>query len=257
MGGFTKLWGEITSSSIWNEDDKTRIVWITMLAMMDPDFVVRASIGGLAHQARVSREDCEMALEKLRSADPDSRSKEYDGARIQDVPGGFYLINGQKFREARSDDDRRKYMREYMKEYRKKCKPPVNNVSKSKTGLAQAEAEKEKNPPNPPRGEWTPSSIQLRLNALYGRRDTTKWSAKMIRAFRAIDFDEAEIVLVETAHKDTSFWKRKSLGVLLNNWTDEVDKARNRDEPTPRKQHDKPGQVHRGTETREKRRMYR
>lgn len=141
MSGFTKLWSEITDSSIWNEDDKTRIVWITMLARMGPDYIVRASIGGLAHLARVSREDCEKALEKLQNPDPDSRSTEHEGRRIQKIEGGFYIINGEKFRNRRGDEDRRAYMREYMRKYR--SKQSVNNVKKCNDSLAQAEAEAE------------------------------------------------------------------------------------------------------------------
>jgi len=147
MTGFTKLWSEILTSSIWNEDDKTRLVWITMLAAMGPDYIVRASVGGLAHQARVSREDCEKALDVLRSPDPDSRSREHEGRRIIDIDGGYMILNGGKYREARSHDERKTYMAEYMRNYRKQGvnngKQSVKHVNRSKPQLAQAEAEAE------------------------------------------------------------------------------------------------------------------
>jgi len=144
MSGFTKLWAEITDSSIWNEDDKTRIVWITMLARMGPDYMVRASVGGLAHLARVSREDCEKAIEKLSSPDPDSRSTEFEGRRIELVEGGFFILNGEKHRARRNYEERKEYMKNYMKNYRKQVntrKQKVNTVSSGKPPLAQAEAE--------------------------------------------------------------------------------------------------------------------
>ena len=146
MSGFTKLWAEITDSSIWNEDDKTRIVWITMLARMGPDYVVRASVGGLAHLARVSREDCEKALEKLASPDPDSRSPEEEGRRIKKVDGGFFMINGEKFRQRRGDEEKKAYMREYMRQYRKNKSSDVKdvkNVNIGKRKLIQEEEEEE------------------------------------------------------------------------------------------------------------------
>jgi hypothetical protein len=146
MSGFTKLWAEITDSSIWNEDDKTRIVWITMLARMGPDYVVRASVGGLAHLARVSREDCEKALEKLSSPDPDSRSSEEEGRRIKKVEGGFFMINGEKFRQRRGDEEKKAYMREYMRQYRKNKSSGVKDVKDVKIGkhkLIQEEEEEE------------------------------------------------------------------------------------------------------------------
>jgi len=78
---------------------------------------------------------------------------------------------------------------------------------------------------------WNPDEIQTRLNALYNRRPSNAWDAKMLKAYRAIDFDEEEIGLVEKAHRNPAFWKRKSLATLLNNWDEEVDKARNPQEP--------------------------
>lgn len=153
MSGFTKLFSAITSSSIWNEDDKTRLVWITMLAMADSRGVVHASVGGLAHTARVTREECEHALSVLLSPDPDSRSPEYDGRRVEKIEGGFLLLNYAKYREARSEDERRIYMKEYMKEYRKrgvnKRKQSLAEVKRSKPQLAQAEAEAEEDNSSP------------------------------------------------------------------------------------------------------------
>jgi len=146
MAGFTKLYAEITDSSIWNEADKNRIVWVTLLARMGPDSIVRASVGGLAHLARVPRKDTEKALKLLESPDPDSRSADFEGRRIERVEGGFLILNGPKYREARSQDERRAYMREYMREYRKKRKQDANvndNVSSPLAPLAQAEAEVE------------------------------------------------------------------------------------------------------------------
>lgn len=145
MSGFTKLWSEITDSSIWNEDDKTRIVWITMLARQGPDNVVRASVGGLAHLARVTREDCEKALDKLSSPDPDSRSSFAEGRRIEKIEGGFFIINGDHYRQRRGDEERKEYMRKYMKEYRRKkqSKHNVNTVKPCQEKLAQEEEEAE------------------------------------------------------------------------------------------------------------------
>lgn len=157
MTGFTKLWSEILSSSIWNEDDKVRIVWITMLAAMGPDYMVRASVGGLAHMARVSKEACEHALTVLTSPDPDSRSQDNEGRRVQKVDGGFFILNGGKYREARSHDERKVYMANYMKEYRRRQaerklsrKQRKQNVNACKPPLAQAEAEAEAYSTNPP-----------------------------------------------------------------------------------------------------------
>lgn len=96
---FTKLFASITDSSIWSEDDATRIIWITMLAMADCHGYVGASIPGLAARSRKSIAEVETALQKFRSPDPYSRTRDYDGRRITDVDGGWMLLNYEKHRE--------------------------------------------------------------------------------------------------------------------------------------------------------------
>jgi hypothetical protein len=134
---YTKLFQKILSSSVWNEDDKTRLVWVTMLAMQDERHVVEGSVGGLAHQARVSAPDCERAIERLSSPDPDDSSGVLEGARIERVQGGWRIVNGEAYRKARDEDERREYMRTYMQIWRRRKKESVNpNVNKSKPPLA-------------------------------------------------------------------------------------------------------------------------
>ncbi|MBU2073018.1 MAG: hypothetical protein KJ938_01150, partial [Actinobacteria bacterium] len=99
MSGFTKLFGSIVASTVWREDDKTRIVWVTMLAMADRSGVVEASIPGLADMSRVSVEDCQGALARLSSPDSFSRSKAEEGRRILPVDGGWRLVNHGHYRE--------------------------------------------------------------------------------------------------------------------------------------------------------------
>jgi hypothetical protein len=123
--GFTKLFTDIVCSSIWNEDDKTRLVWITILAIKGPNHIARATIGGLAHQARVSVSDCERAIKKLTSPDPDGMDQPEEGRRIRSVEHGWYVINGKAYKERRDDDDLREYQKHYHREYRRK--QSVNN----------------------------------------------------------------------------------------------------------------------------------
>lgn len=151
---FTKLFSSITTSSIWNEDNNTRILWITMLAMSNKEGYVSASVGGLAHEARITKEECEKALKILSSPDEDSRSKEFEGRRIEIIDGGFQLLNHAKYRAMRSEEERREYMKSYMVEYRRtknvnkdvnnvnECKHLLTAVNHSKPPLAQADADK-------------------------------------------------------------------------------------------------------------------
>ncbi len=157
MSGYTKLFSTIVASTIWREPDHVRIVWITMLAMSNADGVVEASVPGLADLARVTVEQCEDALTRLRSPDPYSRTKDHEGRRIADVDGGFLILNRAKYREKFSVKERREYQRRYMEEYRKqgrdRSRPATPDSSAGKGlvnsgkellgGLGQSESESE------------------------------------------------------------------------------------------------------------------
>lgn len=97
--GFTKLFNSIITSSIWSEDDKVRIMWITMLASSDAKGFVTGSIPGMAAIARMSLKDAEKSIKALTLPDPYSRSKEYEGRRILVVDGGWQIVNYAKYRE--------------------------------------------------------------------------------------------------------------------------------------------------------------
>jgi hypothetical protein len=133
---YTKLFNKILASSIWNEDDKTRLVWITLLAMRNERNVVEGSVGGIAHQARVSLADCTRALEVLSSPDLDDSSKIDEGRRIRPLEhGGWLIVNGEVYKQAQNEDERRAKWAEYMRKYRKKHADRKESVIESKPAL--------------------------------------------------------------------------------------------------------------------------
>jgi hypothetical protein len=105
---YAKLYSSILDSSIWSEDDTTRIVWITMLAMATRNGIVHASEGGLARRANVSVEDCRRALGVLASPDSDDKSGVMQGVRVIPMQGCWQLVNFEFYREVRSIDAVRK-----------------------------------------------------------------------------------------------------------------------------------------------------
>ncbi len=120
--GYTKLFSSIVASTIWREDDKTRLVWITMLAMKNERHIVEASLPGLADLARVTIKECELAIGKLESKDRYSRNQGHGGRRIAKVEGGWLILNGEYYRHQMSLEDRREYQKIYHRDYRKKKK---------------------------------------------------------------------------------------------------------------------------------------
>ncbi len=139
MSGYTKLFNSILASTIWRAPDKTRLVWITMMAMSDKNGIVEASIPGLADLAHVSIPDCQAALLELASPDEFSRSKESEGRRIEEIDGGWHLVNHDKYRKKMGADERREYLKLKQREYRQKARQqqstPVNTVSDTNTKL--------------------------------------------------------------------------------------------------------------------------
>lgn len=120
--GYTKLFSSIVASSIWQEDLATKVVWVTMLAMKNERHIVEASIPGLASLAGVTMEQCQSAITKFISPDPYSKNQEHGGKRIEQVEGGWLILNGEHYRRLLSYEERREYQRIYQREYRKRYK---------------------------------------------------------------------------------------------------------------------------------------
>lgn len=167
---FTKLFSSITESTIWCEPDSTRVVWITMLAMADRKGRVWGSIPGLANRARVSIENCERALATFKAPDRYSRTPDNEGRRIDDIEGGWVLLNYEKHRAVQDDETILESKRRYAARRRAEEKAKkVEKVEVDRRELIQAEAEAEeekereaKKPATKSRGtrlplDWTPS----------------------------------------------------------------------------------------------------
>lgn len=126
-GGFTKLFNTILTSSVWQEPDPVRIVWITLLALANKDGEISAALPGLAHVARVSQSDTETAIAKLSGPDEHSRTKDNGGRRIEQIDGGWRILNYAKYRGILCEQDRREYKARWIKEKRR-MSTNVDNV---------------------------------------------------------------------------------------------------------------------------------
>ncbi len=120
--GFSKLFSSILTSTIWGEDHATVRVWIAMLASSDADGVVEGSIPGFARVACVTPDEMRKALAVLLAPDPDSRTKDHEGRRIETIDGGWLILNYVKYREQAQakDGSRAPYHREWRRRQREK-----------------------------------------------------------------------------------------------------------------------------------------
>src|SRR5262245_8391738 len=99
MSGWTKLFSSLPTSSIWSEAYATRIVWTTMLAVADAEGLVEGSVPGFARLANVTVDEMRGAIAKLSGPDPDSRTPDREGRRIESIAGGWRILNYRLYRE--------------------------------------------------------------------------------------------------------------------------------------------------------------
>lgn len=134
-GGYTKLFASLIGSTLWRTDDKClKIVWITMLAMSNKHGEVLTSIPGLADFAKVSVEECLKCLEVLKSPDEFSRTPDNEGRRIEEISGGWRILNFLKYRDTMDEDDRRAYWRAKQRQYRTDKNAPARSPRSNRKG---------------------------------------------------------------------------------------------------------------------------
>lgn len=140
---FTKLFSSITESTVWCEPDRTRLVWICMLAMADRHGRVMASIPGLANRSRVPVEDARLAIETFLSPDRDSRTPDNEGRRIEPIDGGWRLLNHEKYRSIRDEETIKESKRNYINNRRAKERASVENVEPESNSVDRSRANAE------------------------------------------------------------------------------------------------------------------
>ncbi|MFA6271199.1 MAG: hypothetical protein WC657_08420 [Candidatus Paceibacterota bacterium] len=96
---FSKLDSGIVDSSLWAEPLATRVVFVTMLAKKNYKGEVLTARSGLLRAANVPEPDFDEAIKCLESPDKDSRSDEFEGRRIEKIPGGWRVLNHYKYRD--------------------------------------------------------------------------------------------------------------------------------------------------------------
>lgn len=156
--GFSKLHSSLVNSSLWTQPDSTRILFITMLALCDRSGVVCGSREGISRIANISPDDNDEAWSSLMSPDPDSsdrlRNPENEGRRVEEVAGGFRLLNYSYYRGLRNEDDRREQNRQAQERFQQRQKAKISHDKPDSATVspdnpmqrqsAEAEAEPEK-----------------------------------------------------------------------------------------------------------------
>lgn len=139
---YNKLFTKILDSSIWLEPPGTRIVWMTLIAAMDEDGMTQfASVANLAHRARIPGDETARAVTCLESPDPNSSDPDFEGRRIERVPGGWLILNAGKYRDLVTRVIAREQTRIRVARYRAKAVTECNaSVTPVKRDVTPSEA---------------------------------------------------------------------------------------------------------------------
>lgn len=115
---YAKLFASIITSTVWLEPPDVFKVWIFFLSQKDQDGIVEGSIPGLAAVIGVPRATVETAIAKFMAPDPDSRTPEYEGRRLEAIDGGWRVLNHEKYRLKDAIEERREKERARTKRRR-------------------------------------------------------------------------------------------------------------------------------------------
>lgn len=129
-----------------------------MLAMADRHGRVWGSIPGLANRARIDVEACRGAIASFLAPDADSRTKEYEGRRIEEIDGGWRLLNHAKYRAIQDEETTRESKRRWWNENRGKLE--VTRKTRSRSIQADTEADTDKRK----RRSTTPLPIDFKIS---------------------------------------------------------------------------------------------
>jgi len=150
---YSKLFSSLVHSSLWSEPDHIRLLFITLLAIADRDGIVYGSRSGLMRAAMIDLDAADEIDPWVRLMGPDNdssdlmRNPENEGRRIEEIPGGFRIINYTYYKSLRDSEDRKVQNREAQKRHREKVSPdkPVSAiVSHRKPIESKIETEKKK-----------------------------------------------------------------------------------------------------------------
>jgi hypothetical protein len=146
--GFTKLFQELVTSTIWQEPNDCRVLWITILALKDREHICRATVPALAKICNITPEQCEEYLQQFQEPDKYSRSQDFEGRRIERVEGGYLVLNAEAYQWKGSIEARKEYIRQKVREHRERKRAgnqAVNSGKQTVTKNKQSKHNKNKN----------------------------------------------------------------------------------------------------------------
>jgi hypothetical protein len=263
---FYKSYRQQFTSSI-ARDPMKRAVFNDLCALSDRDGNVDMDYETIAAITRWPVETIISKIGELMKPDPDSRSKRCNGARLVLIDGerpwGWRVVNYELYRNMRSSEDRRHYMRDLMRNKRRRESrqklAPVSTVSTVSKTLANGPKLSESVPNVSNEGDRVSNALAARVVNLPSHNDlqskpVSKVLAGVSNSYHALAQAEADsytevpsAVSLEGRQQPagpdfvTEYWEAKSLICkhILNGkdpnrlWSADADKALLKHLPMP------------------------
>jgi hypothetical protein len=115
-----------------------------LVILADRQGIVDMTADAISRRTTIPLDIIQQGLSELEKPDPYSRSPAEEGARIIRLddhrPWGWQIVNYAHYRELRTADDRREYMRQYQRKRRADVNN-VNNVNRDQPGKTDVDVE--------------------------------------------------------------------------------------------------------------------
>lgn len=111
---YGKVFAQTYVGSMFGAGLPVMAVWPYMLATCDKKGRVEVNPPMVAVMLGCTADDVSFALEFLAAPDPNSRTKDHDGRRIEKIGQFMYqILNYVKYRDIRAEEERKEYQREW------------------------------------------------------------------------------------------------------------------------------------------------
>jgi hypothetical protein len=118
---YAKVFAQIFDSSI-ADDFRLRHFFMDLLVLADQDGCVDMTLSAIAARTRIPMEEVTAMIAKLEQPDPESRTPDSDGRRIERLDDhrtwGWHIINYARFRQIASDEQRKASQRERFRRWK-------------------------------------------------------------------------------------------------------------------------------------------
>lgn len=121
---YVPLFQSTMTSSLWAQPSDVRVFWFSLLMMADPEGCVCGTLTGLALAANVPVETARRAMALFEGPDPESRTPDHDGRRVERVPRGWRILNLETARQRARDEAEKARKRRWAKAQRERDHEP-------------------------------------------------------------------------------------------------------------------------------------